>query len=223
MTQWPLRSSCKIGLLRTETSTSGLGRYNGAPERSVESMTRYNTEQVSGWLQEMQQSLQHLITHSEKSGDNDGDNNPVAMIGIKTGGVDVGKHLHKSLGLQEPLGELNISFYRDDFSTVGLHPVVGPSQVPFSIDGRHIILVDDVLSTGRTVRAAMNEIFDYGRPSRITLAVLIQRTGHELPIRADVIGQAIDLSDNMHVSLDASDMSLTISEPTSETSGDKSS
>ncbi len=170
-------------------------------------MTRYNTEQVGSWLQDMQQSLQHLIT------DTSGDDSPVAMIGIKTGGVDVGKHLHKSLDLHEPLGELNISFYRDDFSTVGLHPVVGPSQVPFSIDGRHIILVDDVLSTGRTVRAAMNEIFDYGRPSRITLAVLIQRTGHELPIRADIIGQAIDLSDNMHVSLDPSDMSITVSEP----------
>ena len=179
-------------------------------------MTRYNTEQVGGWLLDMQQSLQHLITDSDSGIDDSVENSAVAMIGIKTGGVDVGKHLHKSLGLQEPLGELNISFYRDDFSTVGLHPVVGPSQVPFSIDGRHIILVDDVLSTGRTVRAAMNEIFDYGRPSRITLAVLIQRTGHELPIRADIIGQAIDLSDSMHVSLDASDMSLTISESSSE-------
>ena len=181
-------------------------------------MTRYNTEQVGGWLQDMQQSLQHLITDSDGGNDGGDDNGgwPIAMIGIKTGGVDVGKHLHKCLGLQEPLGELNISFYRDDFSTVGLHPVVGPSQVPFSIDGRHIILVDDVLSTGRTIRAAMNEIFDYGRPSRITLAVLIQRTGHELPIRADVIGQAMELSDNMHVSLNASDMSLTISDSTSE-------
>jgi len=172
-------------------------------------MTRYNTEQVASWLHDMQQSLQDLIKADTSS------NQDVAMIGIKTGGVDVGKHLHTSLALQEPLGELNISFYRDDFSTVGLHPVVGPSQVPFSVDDRHIILVDDVLSTGRTVRAAMNEIFDYGRPSRITLAVLIQRTGHELPIRADVIGQSIDLTDNMHVSLNATDMSINISEQTS--------
>ena len=184
-------------------------------------MTRYNTEQVSGWLHEMQQSLQRLISSDAHSATGTDDNPSVAMIGIKTGGVDVGKHLHQGLGLQEPLGELNISFYRDDFSTVGLHPVVGPSQVPFSIDGRHIILVDDVLSTGRTVRAAMNEIFDYGRPSRITLAVLIQRTGHELPIRADVIGQAIDLADNMHVSLDANDMSITIDETISESTSEK--
>jgi pyrimidine operon attenuation protein/uracil phosphoribosyltransferase len=168
-------------------------------------MTRYNSEQVSGWLQSMQQQLQQLIQ---------GDPN-AAMIGIKSGGVDVGKHLHNSLGIKEPLGELNISFYRDDFSTIGLHPVVGASQVPFSIDGRHIILVDDVLSTGRTVRAAMNEIFDYGRPSRITLAVLVQRTGHELPIRADIIGESIDLADTLHVSLEPHDMSVTIKEQTS--------
>ncbi len=168
-------------------------------------MTRYEPEQVGRWLQSMRSSLQQLIQ----------DDPNVAMIGIKTGGVDVGKHLHAGLALSEPLGELNISFYRDDFSTVGLHPVVGPSQVPFSIDERHIILVDDVLSTGRTVRAAMNEIFDYGRPSRITLAVLVQRTGHELPIRADVIGESIDLSEQMHVTLDATDMSISISEPNS--------
>ncbi len=125
------------------------------------------------------------------------------MIGIKTGGVLVGATLHKRLGITAPLGELNISFYRDDFSTVGLHPVVGPSQLSTSIDGKHIVLVDDVLSTGRTVRAAMNEIFDFGRPSRITLAVLIQRDGHELPIRADVIGESMNLADSDHVQLSA--------------------
>jgi len=132
-------------------------------------MTQFDTHTVAGWLNAMQQSLHALIA----------DDAAVGMIGIKSGGVDVGRHLHTALALAEPLGELNISFYRDDFSMIGLHPVVGPSQVPFSVDGRHIILVDDVLSTGRTVRAAMNEIFDYGRPARITLAVLVQRTGHE--------------------------------------------
>jgi len=125
----------------------------------------------------------------------------LVMIGIKTGGVIVGAALHEALGLKTPLGELNISFYRDDFSAVGLHPVVGPSQLPASIDGKHIVLVDDVLSTGRTVRAAMNEIFDFGRPSRITLAVLVQRNGHELPIRADVIGESMTLKESEHLSL----------------------
>ena len=115
-----------------------------------------------------------------------------------------------ALNVSEPLGELNISFYRDDFSTVGLHPVVGPSQVPVNVDGRHIVLVDDVLSTGRTVRAAMNEIFDYGRPSKITLAVLVQRAGHELPIRADIIGKSIDIPDDQHVSLNAENMTIRV-------------
>lgn len=136
----------------------------------------------------------------------------IGMIGIRSGGVDVGHYLHRALSIEEPLGELNISFYRDDFSTVGLHPVVGPSHVPFNIDGKHILLVDDVLSTGRTVRAAMNEIFDYGRPSKITLVVLVQRSGHELPIRADVVGKHVDIPDEHHVSLDASNMSVSIEE-----------
>lgn len=163
-------------------------------------MKQFNDAEVNGWLDSMQAALQAISVPDE----------PMFMIGIRTGGVDVGRHLHNALNLNEPLGELNISFYRDDFSTVGLHPVVGPSQVPVSVDGRHIVLVDDVLSTGRTVRAAMNEIFDFGRPSRITLAVLVQRTGHELPIRADVIGHSIDIPDNQTVSLNASTMTVSV-------------
>jgi len=163
-------------------------------------MTEFDTNEVMGWLDGMQASLQAI----NKADDS------LLMIGIRTGGVDVGKHLHNALQLGEALGELNISFYRDDFSTVGLHPVVGPSQVPVNVDGRHIVLVDDVLSTGRTVRAAMNEIFDFGRPSRITLAVLVQRAGHELPIRADVIGHAIDIPDHQHVSLNAEKMTVSV-------------
>lgn len=163
-------------------------------------MTTFATDEVDSWLEHMQRELTALAQADE----------PFLMIGIRTGGVDVGRLLHDALQLDEPLGELNISFYRDDFSTVGLHPVVGPSQVPISVEGRHIVLVDDVLSTGRTVRAAMNEIFDYGRPARITLAVLVQRTGHELPIRADIIGHTLDLPDDEHVSLDAAAMTVSI-------------
>jgi len=163
-------------------------------------MKQFNAEEVMGWLNSMQSELQAIAVPDDA----------FFMIGIRTGGVDVGRHLHKALGLAEPLGELNISFYRDDFSTVGLHPVVGPSQVPVSVDGRHIILVDDVLSTGRTVRAAMNEIFDFGRPSRITLATLVQRTGHELPIRADIVGHCVDIPDDHTVSLNGSKMTVSI-------------
>jgi len=151
------------------------------------------TNSVEQLLDNMQQQLAPLVA----------DNPDVVLIGIKTGGVLVGEALHQALNVSAPLGELNISFYRDDFSTIGLHPVVGPSQLPVSIDGKHIILVDDVLSTGRTVRAAMNELFDFGRPARITLAVLVQRDGQELPIRADVVGQVMSVDDDVNIQLTA--------------------
>ncbi|HQS03404.1 MAG: bifunctional pyr operon transcriptional regulator/uracil phosphoribosyltransferase [Halothiobacillus sp. 24-54-40] len=120
-------------------------------------------------------------------------NNPL-MVGIHSGGVWVAEALHQRLNLAEPLGKLNITFYRDDFNTLGLHPTVAPSQLPVDIDGRDIILVDDVLYTGRTIRAAMNELFDYGRPARIWLAVLFERDGRELPISAQTVGQRVVLS-----------------------------
>lgn len=115
------------------------------------------------------------------------------MVGIHTGGHWVARRLHDMLALPTPLAGLNISFYRDDFSRKGLHPQVVPSDLPLDVEGRHVLLVDDVLYTGRTVRAAMNEIFDYGRPARISLAVLLERSGRELPIRADFCGQSVSL------------------------------
>lgn len=123
------------------------------------------------------------------------------MVGIHTGGVWVAEVLHKLLGIQEPLGALDISFYRDDFTRIGMNPQVKPSQLPFSLEGRHIILVDDVLHTGRTIRAAMNELFDYGRPASISLAVLVERGGRELPVEAQVTGVKIKLAENEHVKL----------------------
>ncbi len=110
------------------------------------------------------------------------------MIGIHTGGVWIAERLHTLLGLPEPLGHLDISFYRDDFTRIGVHPQVRPSHLPVRVDDRHLILVDDVLQTGRTVRAALNVLFDYGRPASVTLAVLVVRDGRELPIAADVVG-----------------------------------
>lgn len=123
------------------------------------------------------------------------------MIGIHTGGVWVAQALHQALQLQQPLGTLNITFYRDDFTTLGMHPQVQPSNLPFTIDDKHIILVDDVLQTGRTIRAAMNEIFDYGRPASIILACLADRSDRELPICADIIGAHLDLPPRQHVKL----------------------
>ncbi|MEO6697046.1 MAG: bifunctional pyr operon transcriptional regulator/uracil phosphoribosyltransferase PyrR, partial [Gammaproteobacteria bacterium] len=106
------------------------------------------------------------------------------MIGIHTGGVWLAERLHRLLNIHEPLGTLDISFYRDDFTRIGMHPQVTPSHLPFNLDNGHIVLVDDVLYTGRTLRAALNEIFDYGRPASVMLAVLVDRGGRELPIEA---------------------------------------
>ena len=132
-------------------------------------------------------------------------NNKTVMIGIHTGGVWIAKQLHQILGIQEPLGVLDISFYRDDFTQIGMNPEVKPSEIPFSIDGRNIILVDDVLHTGRTIRAAMNELFDYGRPASIVLAVLVERSGRELPIEANAVGLQMELGPGEHVKLSGPD------------------
>ena len=126
--------------------------------------------------------------------------NPL-MIGIHTGGVWVAERLHKLLELTEPLGTLDISFYRDDFTRVGVNPTVKTSQLPVNIEDRHVILVDDVLQTGRTIRAGLNEIFDYGRPASVVLAVLLNRDGRELPIEAAIVGHHLRLKKNQHIKL----------------------
>ena len=123
------------------------------------------------------------------------------IVGIHTGGVWVAERLHALLGRKLPLGTLDISFYRDDFSRIGLHPQVKPSNLPFDLEGRDILLVDDVLHSGRTVRAAMNELFDYGRPASIRLAVLVDRGGRELPIRPDFAGLTLSVPDYQNINL----------------------
>ena len=117
-----------------------------------------------------------------------------AMIGIHTGGAWVAQHLGRLLELSEPIGLLDISFYRDDFTQIGVNPQVRPSKIEFDVDGATIVLVDDVLYTGRTVRAAMNELMDYGRARAIQLAVLVDRGHRELPIRADFVGKNVPTS-----------------------------
>ena len=116
-----------------------------------------------------------------------------ALIGIYTGGAWIAERLHRALGLSVPLGFLAVTLHRDDFGRIGLHRESRRSQIPFPVDGREIVLVDDVLHTGRTIRAALNELFDFGRPRAVRLAVLAARDGRELPICPDFLGERIDV------------------------------
>ena len=122
-------------------------------------------------------------------------------IGIRTGGIWVAQALLKELGSDAPLGTLDVSFYRDDFSQNGLHPQVRPSDLPFEIEGQHLVLIDDVLMSGRTIRAALNELFDYGRPASVTLVSLLDLDAAELPIRPNVVGATLSLKPTERVKL----------------------
>ena len=124
-----------------------------------------------------------------------------ALVGIHTGGVWLAQRLHKRLALSKPLGTIDVSFYRDDYGSRGLHPKVRPSNIPFEVADADIVLVDDVLYTGRTIRAAMNELFDYGRPKSIRLAALIDRGGRQLPIAADYVGAEISVAEGGQIEL----------------------
>lgn len=122
-------------------------------------------------------------------------------IGIHTGGIWVAQALLQALGSEAPLGTLDVSFYRDDFSQNGLHPQVRPSALPFEVEGQHLVLIDDVLMSGRTIRAALNELFDYGRPASVTLVCLLDLDAGELPIRPDIVGATLSLAAHERVKL----------------------
>jgi pyrimidine operon attenuation protein/uracil phosphoribosyltransferase len=121
----------------------------------------------------------------------------LAIVGIRRGGVHLAERLRRELaaatGREPPVGTLDIALYRDDLSEHGSAPVVGPTDIRFKVDGKTIVLVDDVLYTGRTVRAALTELVDFGRPRRVLLAVLVDRGGRELPIAADVVGTQLEV------------------------------
>lgn len=116
------------------------------------------------------------------------------LVGIHSGGVWIARRLAELLGLSPEIGLIDVSFYRDDFGEKGLHPQVKPTSIPFEVEGRSLILVDDVLYTGRTTRAAINELFDYGRPASVKLAVLADRGGRELPICAEFCAWNVELA-----------------------------
>ena len=121
----------------------------------------------------------------------------LVIVGIQRRGVQIAERLVKLIADREkvsvPQGALDITLYRDDLQTVGPRPVVGPTNIPVDIDGKVIVIVDDVLYTGRTVRAALDELADFGRPKRIALAVVIDRGGRELPIAPDVVGKVVEV------------------------------
>lgn len=124
------------------------------------------------------------------------------LVGIHTGGVWLAERIHRALKIAVPLGTLDVSFYRDDYEAKGLKRKLRTSIIPFEVEGRHIVLVDDVLYTGRTIRAALNELFDYGRPASIRLAALVDRGGRELPVCASFSGATIEVSSDRTVILD---------------------
>jgi pyrimidine operon attenuation protein / uracil phosphoribosyltransferase len=137
----------------------------------------------------------------------------VAVVGIHSGGAWLAERLAAELQLNGRLGFIDVSFYRDDYAEKGLHAEVKPTQIPFDVEGATILLVDDVLYTGRTTRAAINELFDYGRPARIMLAALVDRGGRELPIAADFVAATAELSKDQHLVLQRADdgrFSLTV-------------
>jgi pyrimidine operon attenuation protein/uracil phosphoribosyltransferase len=124
-----------------------------------------------------------------------------AIVGIHSGGAWLAERLAADLDLKGRLGFIDVSFYRDDYAKKGLHPDVKPTSIGFNVDGATIVLVDDVLYTGRTTRAAINVLFDFGRPARIMLAALADRGGRELPVAPDFTGVKATLAPNQSLSL----------------------
>tara|TARA_R110002095_G_scaffold135301_4_gene117342 strand:+ start:3947 stop:4456 length:510 start_codon:yes stop_codon:yes gene_type:complete len=123
------------------------------------------------------------------------------LVGIRSGGVWLAERMRQILELEDPIGILDISFYRDDFTRIGLNPRVQPSALPVMTEDRDIILIDDVLMSGRTVRAALNELFDYGRPASVLLVTLLDLQARELPIRADIVGKILQLQPGQQIKL----------------------
>lgn len=134
----------------------------------------------------------------------------LVLVGIQRRGVQLADRIagviESTEGVRVPRGALDITLYRDDLQTVGPRPVVGKTHLPWAIDGKRLVIVDDVLYTGRTIRAALDELADFGRPARIALAVLVDRGGRELPIHADVVGKRLDVPDGSRVDVLVSEL-----------------
>jgi len=156
----------------------------------------------------MSRALQRMAVEILELAQGTGD---LVLIGIQRRGVELAERIAKIIetqeGVQVPRGALDITLYRDDLGTVGPNPVIGETHLPVDLTGKHAVIVDDVLYTGRTVRAALDELADFGRPKRISLCVLVDRGGRELPIQADIVGKAVKTGpeDRVEVQVDELD------------------
>jgi len=156
---------------------------------------------------EMEQTLERLTDEIMANHQNPDE---VVVVGIRTGGAFLAQRLAANIGRRASrpvrVGVLDITLYRDDWTQLSHKPLVGKTELPGSIDGQEVVLVDDVLFTGRTVRAALDALIDYGRPRRIELAVLVDRGGRELPIQPDYVGQTLKLPPGQRVNVYLSEM-----------------
>lgn len=152
----------------------------------------YDNDWINARLDHMAAELESLAKQQQRS--------DMHMVGIHSGGAWIAEALAERLG-SPPLGTLDISFYRDDFTRRGLNPKVKPTTLPFEVENQHLVLVDDVLMSGRTIRAAMNELFDFGRPASITLVTLFDIGQRELPIATDICGETLALAPHQRVEL----------------------
>ena len=171
------------------------------PSRTTEQKTVLSARAVERTLKRMANEIVEL---------NDGTADLI-IVGIQRRGVQLAGRLvsliEETEGVEIPQGSLDITLYRDDLQTIGPRPVVGPTSLPWGVEGMNVVIVDDVLYTGRTVRAALDELADFGRPARIALAVLVDRGGRELPIHADIVGKRvlIEPGDRVDVMVDELD------------------
>ena len=181
-----------LKLVPTRDSPQGLGSLD-SPAMPNDRKIVLDSRAMSRTLRRMADEIAELYGNLDR----------LVLVGIQRRGVQLADRLAKTIhdreGVDVPRGALDITLYRDDLQTVGPRPVVGPTDLPWNLDGKHVVIVDDVLYTGRTVRAALDELADFGRPARIGLAVLVDRGGRELPIHADIVGKTIDTPEHGRV------------------------
>jgi pyrimidine operon attenuation protein/uracil phosphoribosyltransferase len=151
----------------------------------MEKETIFHADAIAQALERMSHEIVALAGSTER----------LALVGIQRRGAELADRLARIIadreGVSIPRGVMDITLYRDDLQTIGPRPIIGETKIPFDLDGRCVVIVDDVLYTGRTVRAALDQLADFGRPARIGLAVLVDRKGRELPIQADIVGESV--------------------------------